>query len=69
MCNKIFDGDAVAVRKSDVTLTLNKPAYVGTRIIDSSKVLIYESKQLFLSSYKNIILIFSLVRTNFFVVL
>ena len=69
MCNKIFDSDAVAVRKSDVTLTLNKPAYVGTRIIDSSKVLIYESKQLFLSSYKNIILIFSLVRTNFFVVL
>ena len=30
------------MRKSKVTLTLNKPAYAGLRILDLSKVLIYE---------------------------
>ena len=29
MSPKIFDNDLVAIRKSTVTLTVNKPAYVG----------------------------------------
>ena len=32
----------VAIRNFKVTLTLNKPAYVGMYILDFSKVLIYE---------------------------
>ena len=32
----------VAIRNVKVTLTLNKPAYVGMYILDFSKVLIYE---------------------------
>ena len=40
--HKIFDNDLVAIRKNKVTLTLNKPAYVGICILDLSKVLMYE---------------------------
>ena len=29
MSHKIFDNDLVAIRKNKVTLTLNKPAYIG----------------------------------------
>ena len=29
MSQKIFDANLVAIRKNQVTLTLNKPAYVG----------------------------------------
>ena len=32
MSRKIFDNDLVATRKSKVTLTLNKPAYIGMHI-------------------------------------
>ena len=39
---KIFDNDLVVIRKSKVTLTLNKPAYVGMSILELSKVLMYE---------------------------
>ena len=39
---KIFDTYSVAIRKSKITLTLNKPGYVGMCISDLSKVLIYE---------------------------
>ena len=39
---KIFDNDLVAIRKSKVTLTLKKPAYIGMYILDLSKVLVYE---------------------------
>ena len=39
---KIFNNDLVAIRKSKVTLTLNKPAYVGMCILDLSIVLMYE---------------------------
>ena len=39
---KIFDNDLVAIRKSQVTLTLNKPAYIGMCILELSKVLMYE---------------------------
>ena len=42
MSQKIFDNDLVAIRKNKVTLTLNKPAYVGICILDLSKVLMYE---------------------------
>ena len=34
MSQKIFDNDLVAIHKSKVTLTLNKPAYVKMSITD-----------------------------------
>ena len=42
MTHKIFDNDLVAIRKSKVTSTLNKPAYIGLCILELSKVLMYE---------------------------
>ena len=39
---KKIDNDLVVIRKSKVTLTLNKRAYVGMWLVDSSKVLMYE---------------------------
>ena len=36
---KIFENNLVAIRKSKVTLTLNKPAYVRMCILELSKVL------------------------------
>ena len=39
MSHKIFDNDLVAIRKHKVTLTLNKPPYIGMCILESSKVL------------------------------
>ena len=39
---KIFDNDLIAIRKTRVTLKLNKPAYVGMCILDLSKVFMYE---------------------------
>ena len=42
MSHKIFDSDLVGIRKTKVTLTLNKPAYIGMCILDISKVLMYE---------------------------
>ena len=41
MSQKIFDNDLVAKQRSKITLTLNKPAYVGLCILDLSKVLTY----------------------------
>ena len=38
----MFDNDLVAIRKNKVTLTLNKPAYIGMCILELSKVLMYE---------------------------
>ena len=37
--HKIFDNKLVAIRKSKVTLTLNKPACIGMCILELSKVL------------------------------
>ena len=37
---KIFDNDLVKIRKSRVTLKLNKPVYVWMRILDLSKALV-----------------------------
>ena len=42
MSQKIFDNDLIAIRKSKVTLTPNKPAYIEICILDLSKVLMYE---------------------------
>ena len=42
MSHKILDNDLVAIRKSKVTLMLNKPAYTGMCILELSKVLMYE---------------------------
>ena len=42
MSQKIFDIDLVVIRKSKVTLTLIKSAYVEMRILNLSKVLMYE---------------------------
>ena len=39
MSQKILENDLVAICKSTVTLTLNKPTYVGMCILDLSKVL------------------------------
>ena len=39
---KIFDNDLFAIRKSKVTLTLNKPVYVGMCMLHMSKVLKYD---------------------------
>ena len=43
MSHKIFDSYLVAICKNKVTLTLNKPAYIGMYILELSKVLMYES--------------------------
>ena len=42
MSHKIFDNDLVTIRKSKVTLTLNKPPYIGMSILEFRKVLMYE---------------------------
>ena len=42
MSHKIFDNDLVVTHKSKVILTLNKPAYIGTCILELSKVLMYK---------------------------
>ena len=42
MSHKIFDNDLMAIHKNKVTLTLNKPAYIGMCILELSKVLMYE---------------------------
>ena len=42
MSHKIFDHDLAAIHKSKVTLTINKPAYIGMCILELSKVLMYK---------------------------
>ena len=42
MSHKIFDNNLVAIRKSKVSLKLNKPAYIGMCILELSKILMYE---------------------------
>ena len=39
---KMFGTNLVAIRKNKVTLTFNKPAYIGMCILELGKVLIYE---------------------------
>ena len=42
MSHKTIDNDLVAIRKNKVTLTRNKPAYIGMCVLKLSKVLMYE---------------------------
>ena len=42
MIHNIFDIHLVAIPKNKVTLTLNRSAYIGTCIVELSKVLIYK---------------------------
>ena len=42
MSQNIFGNSFVAIRKNKVTLTVNKPEYVGICILDLSKLLMYE---------------------------
>ena len=42
MLHKIFGNNLVAIRKSKVTLMLNKPAYIRICTLELSKILIYE---------------------------
>ena len=42
LSQKIFGNNFVAIRKSKVTLILNKPAYFRMCILDLSKILMYE---------------------------
>ena len=42
MSLKIFDNDLVVIVKNKITLTLNKPAYIGMCILELSKVLMYK---------------------------
>ena len=43
MSHKIFEHNLDAIRKSKVSLKLNKPAYIGMCILELNKVLLYES--------------------------
>ena len=49
---KIFDNLFVLIRKNNFKLKLNKRAYVEMCILDLSKVLMYESEQLFCQAIK-----------------
>ena len=42
MLHKIFDDELVVARKNKVTLTFNKPAYIGMLILELNKVLMYK---------------------------
>ena len=42
LTKKIFDNDLGTIRKTKMTLTLSKPAYVSMCILNLSKVLMYE---------------------------
>ena len=42
MLDKRFDNNLFAIRKSKITLTLNRSVYIEMCILESSKVVIYE---------------------------
>ena len=42
MSHKIFRNDLVAIRKNKLTLSFNKPAYIGMCILELTKELMYE---------------------------
>ena len=42
MAHEVFDNDLVTIRKSKVTLILNRPAFAVMFILDLSSVLMYE---------------------------
>ena len=51
--SKIINDDLVAIHKSKERLTLNKPAYVGTCILDISKMLIYDFHYIYIKKEYN----------------
>ena len=42
MLQKLFNNDLVVISKSKLTLSLNKPLYVGMCILNVRKVLMYK---------------------------
>ena len=42
--HKIFGNNLVTIRKSKLALKLRKPAYIGTCILELSKILMYQIK-------------------------
>ena len=42
--HKIFGNNLVTIRKSKLALKLSKPAYIGTCILEFSKILMYQIK-------------------------
>ena len=42
MAHEVFDNDLVTIRKSKVTLILNRPAFAVMFILDLSRVLMFE---------------------------
>ena len=42
MLPKIFDHNLVVIRNSKIALKLNKPAYIGMRVLKLHKILMYE---------------------------
>ena len=42
MAHEVFDNDLVTIRKSKVTLMLNRPAFAVMFILELSRVLMYE---------------------------
>ena len=42
MSHKIFDNNLVAIRKGEIAIKLNKPAYVGMCILELKKLKMYE---------------------------
>ena len=59
MTQKLFDNDLVGMRKSKVTLKLNKSTYVGMSILDLRKSLTYEFHYDYINSKDQEILDFS----------
>ena len=42
MSHKMFHNDLIAISKNEVTLTLNRPTYIGMCILELSKALMHE---------------------------
>ena len=53
MSHKMFDNNLVAIRKSKLSLKLNKRAYIGVCILELSKVLIHEFHYDYINKYGN----------------
>ena len=51
--SKIFNKNLVAVHKIKETLTLNRPSYVGMRILDLSKTLMYDFHYIYIKQKYN----------------
>ena len=66
MSYKTFDNDLVATRKNKVTLTLNKPAYIGISILELNRVLMYEFRYDYIKNKYGIKARLILLYKNFF---